>query len=144
MKIKISTAVNADLKTVIGGFNSELFLQLNPPFPKVALERFDGCKKGDVVKMKLNFILWKDEWRSDIIHHEVSTEHFLFIDEGTTLPFPFSQWKHQHLIERTGDKTIITDNIEYFAKNHILTFLLYPLLYLQFLYRKPIYKKIFG
>ena len=99
MKIKISTAVTTDLKTVIGGFNSELFLQLNPPFPKVALERFDGCKKGDVVKMKLNFILWKDEWRSDIIYHEKSPEHFLFIDAGTTLPFPFTQWKHQHLIE---------------------------------------------
>lgn len=132
------------VEKVSEAFTKDLFLQLNPPFPKVTLERFDGCTKGDIVQMELNFGLWKDRWRSDITENEESEGLFRFIDVGSVLPFPFSKWKHQHTIKKENGKTLIVDDIEYSAKNVVLTTLLFPLLYLQFLYRKPIYKRVFS
>ena len=62
----IKTEVEVSVNQVREGFTKDLFLKLNPPFPKVRLKRFDGCLKGDIVEMELNFGLWKDRWRSDI------------------------------------------------------------------------------
>ncbi len=144
VNIVITTEVEARVDQVREGFTQDLFLKLNPPFPKVRLERFDGCTKGDIVEMELNFGLWKERWRSDITDSEVTDSLFRFIDVGTTLPFPFSKWRHHHIVKEVEGKTIIVDDIEYFAKNNVLSALLFPLLYLQFLYRKPVYKKTFS
>lgn len=144
MRIQIKTEVQSDWKVVESLFNQDLFLKLNPPFPKVRLNRFDGCIKGDIVEMELNFIFWKDIWRSDITSNGSSDQGFDFVDEGAKLPFPFKYWRHHHKVEKSGDKSIIIDDITYKAINPFVTLALYPLLYLQFLYRKPVYKKTFS
>jgi len=144
MKIEIKTKVGATVNRVKEGFDEKLFLSLSPPFPPVRVLRFDGCKKGDRVGLQLNFLLFKQNWES-LITAEVSTEsEFSFVDEGVVLPFFLKRWKHHHLVlsEPKGGSCVI-DDIS-FSTGWVLTdYLMYPLLYFQFLYRKPIYRKVF-
>lgn len=144
VKITLNTQVDQSLPNVIEGFNAELFLKLNPPFPTVKLKQFDGCITGDTVSLELNFILFKQIWTSKITEDEKTDDAFFFVDEGIKLPFFFKSWRHKHLLCRQGDKTVITDAITYRTPFILLDWIMYPLLYLQFLYRKPIYRSVFG
>ncbi|MDN4166801.1 hypothetical protein QWY31_14915 [Cytophagales bacterium LB-30] len=143
MQISISTVVDASLSDCIHGFTEDLFLKLNPPFPPVKILRFDGCQGGDWVKLELNFLLFRQEWHSYIPHHTQSEQHFEFVDEGKVLPFFLKHWQHRHRLEKSENDTTITDAIHFSSGFVLFDVLLYPVLYLQFLYRKPIYKKHF-
>ncbi len=143
MHLKVVTQVNQPLPVVKKGFNQDLFLKLNPPFPSVSLLRFDGCETGDIVELLLDFKVAKQKWISEITFDKGSEEKFEFIDEGVVLPFPFVYWKHHHMLINNSQGCQIIDAIEYKAKYKLMTVLLYPLLLLQFLYRKPVYKRVF-
>ena len=143
MNIKISTKVNQSLSKVWEGFNLELFTKLAPPFPPVEVKEFGGCLKGDKVHLELNFILFKQDWISDIIDQKRTESEIYFIDEGTKLPFFLSYWQHRHRLVKNGESTIIIDDITFKTPTILTDYLFYPLMYLQFLYRKPIYKKVF-
>lgn len=144
MNITIETTVAQDYLQVKEGFDETLFTKLSPPFPPVKLLRFDGSKTGDLVTLELNFIFFKQKWTSEITDDQTDDQEFYFIDEGTTLPFFLKKWKHKHRIIKTKNGSIIRDEISYEGPFGLMTLMLYPALYLQFLYRKPIYKKIFG
>lgn len=144
VKIKIHTLVSQSLEAVKAGFNDDLFLQLNPPFPKVKLLKFDGCLTGDIVSLELNFIFFRQTWTSEIIEDQSTDKAFYFIDQGTELPFFFKYWQHKHLLSDQEGKTVITDEITYQTPFKILDWLMYPLLYLQFKYRGPIYRRVFA
>jgi len=144
VNITIKTLVDQRLPEVIAGFNGDLFLKLNPPFPKVRLIQFDGCKTGDLVSLELNFLLFKQVWTSEITEDFSDSEQFFFVDQGIRLPFFFKTWKHKHMLQVRDDKTVITDDITYQTPSLLTDWLMYPLLYLQFLYRKPVYRKVFG
>jgi len=143
MKIKISTKVDQDLTNVKDGFNERLFISLSPPFPKVELNRYDGCEPGHIVALSLNFGIFKQEWVSEIVDQTDSEELFEFIDVGRTLPSFIKKWKHRHTIKAMKSGSMIIDDIEYSTPFVFLNYILYPLVYLQFIYRKPIYKKRF-
>jgi ligand-binding SRPBCC domain-containing protein len=143
MKINIETKVDQNYLTVKEGFNETLFTKLSPPFPPVKLLRFDGSKKGDIVTLELNFLLFKQKWTSEITEDKTTSKEFFFVDKGVELPFFLKEWQHRHRLIKAGENTVIRDEITYQGTFGILTVLLYPALYLQFLYRKPIYKKIF-
>jgi len=143
MKLKIRTEVSSGLQKVKDSFTEELFLSLNPPFPPVKLLQFDGCKKGDKVALELNFLLFKQKWVSDITHDEEHPQLWMFVDEGRQLPFFLSYWVHKHIVEIKEGKTYIVDNITFKTGTILTDLLMYPALYLQFLYRKPIYRKTF-
>jgi ligand-binding SRPBCC domain-containing protein len=144
MQLKLRTKVKQDYLKVKEGFNEKLFLSLNPPFPPVKLKEFGGCKKGDIVQLELNFIFFKQNWISEITFDDTSSSKFQFVDEGTTLPFFLSYWKHHHIVERINeDESYIIDDIKFKSPFILLDFLLFPVLWLQFAYRKPIYKRIF-
>jgi ligand-binding SRPBCC domain-containing protein len=143
MRIRIITDVNQSVSKVFEGFNETLFLQLSPPFPPVKLLRFDGCKKRDEVHLQLSFIFFKQQWISVITEFQNNEGEIYFIDEGISLPFFLKSWKHKHLIKTHQSTTQIIDDIEFSTGTTITNMLFYPLLYLQFLYRKPIYKKLF-
>jgi len=144
MKINIATPVEENYLKVKEGFNETLFLKLNPPFPPVKLLRFDGSSKGDTVILELNFLFFKQQWISHITEDETNEHEFYFIDEGRKLPFFLKEWRHKHRIINAGKYSIIKDEITFKAPFALLTLLLYPVLLLQFLYRKPVYKKIFS
>ncbi len=144
MRLKISTKVRQHHIKVKNGFTKDLFLSLNPPFPPVKLLKFDGCKQGDQVVLELNFILFKQKWVSDIVYDLTDDQIFEFIDVGVRLPFFLKEWKHHHIVKKVNDKeSEIIDDITFKSPLGILDFILYPVLYVQFLYRKPIYKKLF-
>jgi ligand-binding SRPBCC domain-containing protein len=143
MNIKISTKVNQSLLKVWEGFNLELFSKLAPPFPPVEVKEFGGCLKGDKVHLELNFILFKQDWISDIVEQNRTESEIYFIDEGTKLPFFLRYWKHKHRLVKENEGTIIIDDITFKTPTILTDYLFYPLMYLQFLYRKPIYRKVF-
>lgn len=144
MKITLSTLVNQDYLSVKNGFNETLFTKLSPPFPPVKLARFDGSEVGDLVSLELNFLLFKQKWTSEISESKTTAEEYYFVDIGTILPFFLKKWRHKHRIIKEGNNSIIRDEVEFSAPFGLATLLLYPAIYLQFLYRKPIYKKIFS
>ncbi|WPP53170.1 SRPBCC family protein [Catalinimonas niigatensis] len=143
MRIKLTTQVKQNYKAVMEGFTEDLFIKLSPPFPPVKLLQFDGCKKDDVVALELNFIFFKQQWVSLILEDGLNDEEFYFIDFGTKLPFFLKYWRHHHRIIKREPGTEIVDDITFKSPLPFLDFLLWPALWLQFLYRKPVYKKVF-
>ena len=105
--------------------------------------RFDGCKAGDTVDLELNFIFFKQNWTSKITEDHCDAKEFLFVDEGIVLPFFLGKWRHCHRILAQPSGSIISDEIEFEGAYAWMTPLLYPILWLQFWYRKPIYRKFF-
>jgi ligand-binding SRPBCC domain-containing protein len=143
-RILLKTTVRQNAQQVWAGFDATLFERLAPPFPPVKLLRFDGSKTGDIVSLELNFGFFKQRWTSHISDHQEGVTQFFFIDEGVELPFFLKSWKHLHRIEALpGGGSEISDDIHYEAPNVVLSYLLWPMLYLQFWYRKPIYRRIF-
>ena len=143
MKLRIETKVNASLDAVKSGFTQNLFLKLNPPFPPVKLLEFGGCNEGDKVALQLNFILFKQMWISDITEDYTTDKRWFFVDQGTKLPFFLKTWKHHHEVQALDQGSLIVDDINYSTGTWLTDLLMYLPLLGQFLYRKPIYKKIF-
>jgi len=144
MNILIKTKVAQFPPQVFAGFTRDLFLRLAPPFPPVRLKRFDGCAVGDIVSLELNFIFFRNTWESHIIAFESTEKEIYFVDEGKKLPFFLRFWQHKHRILQEKEGSLIIDDITYKSPFWVLDYLLYPLLYVQFAYRKPIYKKAFA
>ena len=143
MKIRISTQVSASLFQIREGFTKDLFLSLNPPFPPVKLLQFDGCNTGDRVVLELNFMLFKQRWISDITEDKETDHEWYFVDKGTELPFFLKSWKHSHVVQKKGNGAQIIDDVTYTTGTLLTDLLFYPALLGQFLYRKPVYKRIF-
>ncbi|QNL21941.1 hypothetical protein HZR84_08310 [Hyphobacterium sp. CCMP332] len=143
MKLKVKTIVKQPILKVWEGFDETLFVKLAPPFPSVKLLQFDGSKKGDRVALELNFLLFRQKWISDIIEHNENEDQIFFIDKGVILPFFLKTWQHKHILKRNGNGTEIIDDIRYSTGTLLTDMLMFPGLYLQFLYRKPVYRKIF-
>lgn len=145
MQLTITTPVQQPFLKVKEGFDAKLFTSLNPPYPKVKLERFDGCRKGDVVDMKLQFGFTDQRWESLITADDTTGSYFFFQDEGVQLPFFLKHWKHRHWVKKVDENTSeIVDNVHYSSGNFLTDLLLYPALKAQFLYRQPIYRKFFS
>lgn len=143
MRVKIQTKVEKNYSEVFQGFDIHLFMKLKPPFTGLNVIRFDGCKAGDIVHVEVNFLGFKKEWISEITENAEKTNEIYFIDEGTVLPKPLRYWKHKHVIQKSIDSSVIIDDISYSTKSKILDFMLFPLIFLQFFYRKPVYKSYF-
>ncbi len=144
MNIKISTLVSGNHKSVFEKFDRDLFMALKPPLINLDLEIFDGCTKGDKVEMSLGILGIKQSWKSLITDNGTSEEGSFFVDEGVLLPPPLKEWKHRHILENVGEtQTMIIDDIYYSSGSVVLDALMYPILYLQFWYRKPVYKSYF-
>lgn len=142
-RLVITTRVEEPVERVFAGFTRDLFLRLNPPFPPVTLERFDGMTPGDEVHLLLRFPVWPQRWVSRITERVESDAERYFVDEGVTLPFFLKRWHHRHVIRREGEGSLIIDDITFATPHPLLDILLYPALFLQFLYRKPVYRRVF-
>jgi ligand-binding SRPBCC domain-containing protein len=130
----------------MAGFTRELFLALAPPFPRFSLRRFDGCRRGDQVEIELVMGPLRQRWTSLITDHgQLPDGTHYFVDEGQVLPAPLRYWRHRHLIEPgPGGGSVIVDAIEFRTASVLLDTLLYPAMWAQFAYRKPIYRQYFG
>lgn len=144
MNIYLCTVVEQSFDRVAQGFDRELFQALKPPLMQLTLKQFDGCKKGDTVHLQMGIGPIKQEWISLITYDHLTENQFKFIDEGTVLPPPLKEWKHQHIVNalEVGGSDII-DLIDYSTGKKWLDVLIYPAMYLLFWLRKPIYRKYF-
>lgn len=145
MKIVIDTRINAHHESVRKRFDESLFRVLAPPFPKMNLIEFGGIELDMKTHLVLDFLLFKDEWISVVTATKSSDDAFYFVDEGTKLPFFLRRWYHKHHIIRVSDQeSIIQDCIHFQTPYLLLDILMYPAMFLQFLWRKPIYKRFFN
>ncbi|KAA9333049.1 hypothetical protein F0P96_08675 [Hymenobacter busanensis] len=147
MHLLLRTAVAQPPAQVWAGFTRQLFLSLAPPLPQMRLLRFDGCRRGDVVEIELHLgPLRLGRWTSLITEHgELPGGGRYFVDQGQELPGPLRFWRHRHLLEAAaGDGTVIVEDIEYRTFSPLLDALLCPLVWAQFAWRRPVYRRVFG
>ena len=144
MKFSISTVVEQPLEKVFEGFNKDLFIKLKPPGIGLKILRFDGCQINDVVELELNFFLFKQYWKSTIIEDSHNNQEIYFIDSSTSseLPFFLKNWKHKHRIIKHKNGSKIIDEIDFRAP-YGLDILIFPMIWAQMAWRKPIYRKCF-
>jgi len=145
MKLLIKTSVKTNYKEVMKGFTLELFKALKPPLMSLNVDRFDGCLKGDEVHLSVGLGPIQKKWVSLITDNFENESEVTFVDEGKVLPFPLSSWKHIHRVQKIDDSSSeIHDDIEYSTGFVPLDYLMYPILYLQFAVRGPVYRKFFN
>ena len=145
MHVTLRTAVAQPPAQVLAGFTRALFEALAPPFPKLRVLRFDGCRTGDHVDIELNTGVARLRWTSLIVDDgQLPDGTRYFIDEGQELPPPLRYWRHRHLIEPgPAGGSVIVDALEYRTASPLLDALLYPAMWAQFAWRKPIYRRWF-
>jgi ligand-binding SRPBCC domain-containing protein len=146
MKIVIKTTVEQHYKTVFSRFNRDLFLALKPPFLPLTLRQFDGSMKGDEVKITLGKGFLSQDWDALIVEQAEDEDEVYFIDKGVKLPFFLKSWTHRHrILNLENGQSEIIDDIEYSTPlGKGMDFFMYPVMYLQFWMRKPVYKKYFS
>lgn len=145
MQLTVRTKVPQPYLKVKEGFDEKLFTRLNPPYPRVKLQHFDGCRKGDIVDMNLQFGFTDQRWESLITDDDTTNSYFFFQDEGRQLPFFLKSWKHQHWVKKIDEESSqIVDHVHYSTGHYLSDLLLYPILKTQFLYRQPVYRKMFS
>ncbi|TVR76433.1 MAG: hypothetical protein EA412_13620 [Chitinophagaceae bacterium] len=142
MRIIIVTRVGLKKEKVFEGFTEELFLALKPPLVPMQLMQFDGCKKGDIVSLRVFVGKWQD-WTSEITKSYNNSLEIGFVDEGRVLPFFLKKWKHEHRIVERKNRTLIIDDIYYSSGSKLVDVILYIPLFMTFWYRKFIYRKFF-
>ena len=145
MHVTLRTAVSQPPAVVMAGFTRELFVALAPPFPRLRLLRFDGCHSGDRVEIELDTLVKRLSWTSLIVDDGTQPDgtHF-FVDEGQVLPPPLRFWRHRHLIQPgPNGGSVIVDALEYRTASRLLDVLIYPAMWAQFAWRRPIYRRWF-
>lgn len=139
---KIRTTIGASMPFVWSKFNESLLKKISPPFPKVNIQRFDGCKTGDLVILEINLIFIQVIWSSEITYAKQDSNQSVFIDEGIKVPFGINLWKHEHSIIKIDEsRCYIQDFITYKTSNVFLDIILFPFLWGMIFYRKPFYQK---
>jgi ligand-binding SRPBCC domain-containing protein len=142
LSYSISTPIQASLSHVKELFTADLLLRLSPPFPRVSLQRFDGCKKEDNVILEINLVFTKVTWSSLITEDKLTADEWFFIDEGVKMPFGLHYWQHKHRVKKINEESCeIIDEISFDTRNEFLNYLLFPFLWGMVFYRKPFYQK---
>ncbi len=145
MHLRITTPVAGNYLEIMARFDQSLFEALKPPFGKVELVRFDGSVTGDRVHIRLFLpLVAPQDWISEITDHGQNEQEAWFLDEGKTLPFFLSYWKHRHVVLNKGDHALIVDDITFLGNEWLPSWMLYPVLWMQFAARKSVYQRIFG
>ncbi|WP_019946388.1 SRPBCC family protein [Hymenobacter aerophilus] len=146
MNVYLRTHVAAAPAEVWQGFTRELFVALAPPFPPFLLLRFDGCRRGDEVHLELGAGPLRQLWTSLITDNGITANGvYYFVDEGEQLPAPLRYWQHRHLMQPApGGGTYIVEDLEYRTGSQLLDRLLWPAVWAQFAWRRPIYRRWFG
>ncbi len=147
MRFQIKTRVKGGHREVFHGFDHNLLLQLSPPgFKLELLHAQDPQEPDSFIRLRMTiFGLVKQEWENDFSHYELGSRECHFVDEGRIMPFPIRKWRHDHRVLADGaTHAIINDDVTFKTVFFLLDWLLFPVLWLQFRYRRPIYRRVFG
>lgn len=101
-----SVEIDAPVETVFGFHEREDALPLlTPAFPPVRLiSKTAGIGVGTRVELRVVLFRW-------VAVHTAYERNRLFVDEQAE--GPFAQWVHRHEFEDLGDRTRLTDRVEY-------------------------------
>ncbi|GAB4421222.1 MAG: hypothetical protein OHK0039_35730 [Bacteroidia bacterium] len=126
-------------------FDRDLFVQLSPPGMRVSLLRFDGSQPGDRVHLRLHLpLLPAQDWISEITEAGDDGRQAWFVDEGRQLPFFLADWRHRHIVEAVPGGCRIVDAIAFRTPRWLPAPLLWPVMWAQFAWRGPVYRRVFG
>ncbi|WPU63953.1 hypothetical protein [Peredibacter starrii] len=141
MNLLFKTRIHLPFERIRDQFNRDLFIYLSPPLLPFTIKRFDGCKKGDEVHIGL---LFAQQWISLMTFEETNAKGWSFIDEGKTLPWPLSNWKHHHRVDKiSATESEIVDDIHYECSPSWMAPLIRPILWSVFAIRPKRYQKFF-
>ena len=97
---------------------------------------------NDKVCIELDFLLYQTRWYSVISSFKADASSYVFVDEGTSVPFGIKTWRHEHRIESISpNECAIIDKIQFQTNYKLLDWLLFPLIWGMIIYRIPFYKK---
>lgn len=146
MKILLKTEVAGNVKSVFERFDNQLLLALNPPWVKMKFVQVDPpTKVGAIIHIKVWFLgIFKQEWKNFVSEYSTGQTESFFVDEGEKMPSVLRYWRHKHIVRQKGNHVEIVDDIQFTPPFALLGWMMYPVLWFQFYYRKPIYRKIFG
>lgn len=144
MNLTLRTTVYGHYLTVMKAFDRNLFECLTPVGAKVELVAFTGSKKGDQVHLRFVSPV-RAEWISHITEDGRNDTRAWFVDEGVQLPWPLKQWRHHHIVEKVDEhRSTIIDEMYFSTGWKIFDVFLWPVMYLTFVQRKPLYRKYFA
>lgn len=143
MRITLTTQVEQDYRQVWQGFDEKLFRALKPPLMPLEILRYDGNQTSNQVHVRIG--PFRQAWISVITERGERESEFYFVDEGLQLPFPLKMWRHHHRVLQANDGgSHIIDDFTYATSILLLDYLLYPLFYLLFAARRPVYQTYFA
>jgi len=141
--IILKTKVQGNYLDVMNRFDRDLFEALKPKVGRMDIVKFTGSQKGDVVHLRFLSPI-RAEWISEIIDDGADDHEAYFTDIGIQLPYPLKFWKHIHKVQKIShDTSYIIDDMTFQGPNKLITWLLYPALYLAFYPRKWVYRSYF-
>lgn len=141
MQFTFITRVSAQRDQVADQFNEDLLLKLKPPLLTMQLIRYDGQHRGDELKFQVGIGKMTQTWHGAITQHRYTQKHWLFRDEGISLPHPLKTWQHTHVLKAADQNTLIIDRVKFCGKNAMYTVLLCLPIAIMFLMRKPLYQR---
>ncbi|MCB9233910.1 MAG: hypothetical protein H6581_19795 [Bacteroidia bacterium] len=145
MQIILKTRVDCDFQTVFELFEEELFMALKPPGMRITLREFGGKKVGNIVSLEVKILgIIRQDWYNVITESQEGEEECFFVDEGRRMPFPIKKWRHKHRVIQAGTQTDIVDEVSFSTGTLLGDWLLRPVIWGQFVYRKPIYRRFFA
>lgn len=141
MKLLIETTVSGNYLQIFSRFNVTLFKALTPPLTSIKVQRFDGCAVGDEVHLEVKLLnMITQKWQNKITSAHQNESEVSFTDCGTVMPAPLISWKHIHTIRKINEtESVIVDDIDFSSGSRILDQLMYPVLFVMFNARKPVY-----
>ncbi len=143
MKFSMNSPVKGfSPEEIMGIFDFSFLSELSPPMMKPEAVVYEGNRPGAKIHFRLKTPFGKKDWKGEINGYGETPDEIWFSDEGKEIPFGIKTWHHKHRLIKTEYGTKIRDEVEVTFKNALLTPLLAPGIWLQFLYRKPLYSKI--
>lgn len=145
IRVIVQTEVNSPLQKVHVQFNESLLKKLNPPFPVARLRKYEGEQPGAAVWIELDFLLFRQLWKSRIVARTESDTFLSFTDAGEQLPFFLRTWEHEHRLEALPiGRTRITDRLTFTTPWWLPDWLARLIFKGLMAYRQPIYRRVFG
>jgi len=133
---------DVNIQDVYSVFDFRLLTALSPPMMKPEAKIYEGNKLGDQLYFVIRTPIGGFPWKGKVTEESITENEIYFVDEGTEMAFGMSTWKHKHRLIKINDGTLIRDEVFFDTKNRLLKYVLLPGVWMQFLYRKPLYEKI--
>ena len=142
-KIIVRCRVSSPFHAVVQGFNRQLLESLSPAMMQVRILRYDGQQNGDCFTMQIGPPFLNVRWEGKVTASGETSASYWFEDVGVQLPFPLKQWKHRHVVRKSGEGAVIMDIVSFTTGNKFLDMLCYPFFKNMFRNRIKKYQRYF-